>query len=162
MQKRVLDLWHRKDFLAPTPSVRQPLFETSETNLAWLPLQSLAVMKKRLFFVQILGGEKVLEFVEKCAGEIFLSGLRGPNFFQTRFGSFFGSFFFRVSQTVFRIDLKVFFGGSFSEKFLVSQESVSGFPEKGADLRGSPRTSGELWGTSGEVWETSGEPLDCC
>ena len=30
------------------------------------------------------------------------------------------------------------------------------------DLRGSPGTSGEVWGTSGEVWETSGEPLDCC
>ena len=34
----------------------------------------------------------------------------------------------------------------------MSQERVSGFPETGADLRGSP-------GTSGEVWETSGEPL---
>ena len=44
----------------------------------------------------------------------------------------------------------------------MSQERVSGFPEKGADLRGSPGTSGEVWGTSGEVWETSGEPLDCC
>ena len=43
----------------------------------------------------------------------------------------------------------------------MSQERVSGFPEKGADLRGSPGTSGEVWGTSGEVWETSGEPLDC-
>ena len=33
--------------------------------------------------------------------------------FRSRFGSFFGSvFFFRVFQTVFRIDLK-FFGGSF-------------------------------------------------
>ena len=41
----------------------------------------------------------------------------------------------------------------------MSQERVSGFPEKGADLRGSPGTSGEVWGTSGEVWETSGEPL---
>ena len=35
---------------------------------------------------------------------------------------------------------------------------MSGFPEKGADLRGSPGTSGEVWGISGEVWETSGEP----
>ena len=42
-----------------------------------------------------------------------------------------------------------------SEKVFVSQERVSGFPEKGADLRGSQ-------GTSGEVWGTSGEPLDCC
>ena len=32
----------------------------------------------------------------------------------------------------------------------MSQERVSGFPEKGADLRGSPGTSGEVWGTSGE------------
>ena len=31
----------------------------------------------------------------------------------------------------------------------MSQERVSGFPEKGADLRGSPGTSGEVWGTSG-------------
>ena len=30
MQKRGLNLWHRKDLLAPTPSVRQPVFETSE------------------------------------------------------------------------------------------------------------------------------------
>ena len=43
-----------------------------------------------------------------------------------------------------------------SEKVFVSQERVSGFPKKGADLRGSPGTSGEVWGTSGEVWETSG------
>ena len=49
-----------------------------------------------------------------------------------------------------------------SQKVFVSQERVSGFPEKGADLRGSPGTSGEVWGTSGEVRETSGEPLDCC
>ena len=33
--------------------------------------------EKKLFFVQILGGEKLLKFVEKSAGEIFLSGLRG-------------------------------------------------------------------------------------
>ena len=44
----------------------------------------------------------------------------------------------------------------------MSKERVSGFTEKKADLRGSPGTSGEVWGTSGEVWETSGEPLDCC
>ena len=31
--------------------------------LAWLPLQSLAVKKK---IVQILGGAKLLKFVEKC------------------------------------------------------------------------------------------------
>ena len=49
-----------------------------------------------------------------------------------------------------------------SEKVFVGQERVSGLPEKGADLQGSPGTSGEVWGTSGELWETSGEPLDCC
>ena len=49
-----------------------------------------------------------------------------------------------------------------SEKVFVSQERVSGFPERGADLRGSPGSSGEVWGTSGEVWGTSGEALDCC
>ena len=32
----------------------------------WPPLQSLAV-KKKLFFVQILGGEKLLKFGEKWA-----------------------------------------------------------------------------------------------
>ena len=36
----------------------------STVFLAWLPLQSLAGEKK-LFFVQILGGEKLLKFVEK-------------------------------------------------------------------------------------------------
>ena len=35
----------------------------------------------------------------------------------------------------------------------MSQERVSGFPEKGADLRGSPGTSGEVRGTSGEPFE---------
>ena len=60
--------------------------------LAWPPLQSLAV-KKKLFFVQILGGEKLLKFVENCAGEIYLGGLRGAKNVQSRFKSFFGSFF---------------------------------------------------------------------
>ena len=32
--------------------------------LAWLPLQSLAV--KKTFFCAMLGGEKLLTFVEKC------------------------------------------------------------------------------------------------
>ena len=32
VQKRGLNLWPLKDFLAPTPSVRQPLFETSESG----------------------------------------------------------------------------------------------------------------------------------
>ena len=34
-------------------------------RLAWPPLQSLAVKKKKKI-VQILGGEKLLRFVEKC------------------------------------------------------------------------------------------------
>ena len=42
-----------------------------------------------------------------------------------------------------------------SERVFVSQERVSSFPEKGADLRGSPGNFREVWGTSGEVWETS-------
>ena len=32
VQKRGLNLWHRQDLLAPTPSVRQPLLETSDRN----------------------------------------------------------------------------------------------------------------------------------
>ena len=39
---------------------------TNGKNLAWPPLQSLAVKKKKLFLVQMLGGEKLLKFVEKC------------------------------------------------------------------------------------------------
>ena len=31
IQKRYLNLWYRKDCLAPNPSFRQPLLETSET-----------------------------------------------------------------------------------------------------------------------------------
>ena len=38
--------------------------------LAWPSLQSLAV-KKKLFFVQILGGEKLLKFGEKWAVKNF-------------------------------------------------------------------------------------------
>ena len=38
MQKRGLKLWHRKDLLAPTPSVRQPLFETSEFSRGKRPI----------------------------------------------------------------------------------------------------------------------------
>ena len=37
-----------------------------DPSLAWPPLQSLAVKKKNFFFVQILGDEKLLKFVEKC------------------------------------------------------------------------------------------------
>ena len=49
------------------------------------------------------------------------------------------------------VDISEFFllfGGVLccSEKVFVSQERVSGFPEKGADLRGSP---GNFWGSPG-------------
>ena len=40
----------------------------------------------------------------------------------------------------------------------MSQERVSGFPEKGADLRGSPGTSGEVWETSGKPGKLPGNP----
>ena len=47
-----------------------------------------------------------------------------------------------------------------SEKVLVSQERVSGFPEKGTDLRGSPgnfrRNLGNFWGSLGDFWGTPG------
>ena len=49
-----------------------------------------------------------------------------------------------------------------SGKLFASQESVSGFPEKGLTSGEVWETSGEVRGTCGEVWETSGEPLDCC
>ena len=58
--------------------------------------------------MQILGGEKLLKFVES-AGEIFLSGLRGAKNVSNTFRIVY-RIFFRVFQTVFRIDLKVFWG----------------------------------------------------
>ena len=63
------------EFSSPCP---QPTSFKADTHLrshlvpiclAWLPLQSLAVReKKKTFFlsVQSLGGEKLLDFVEKC------------------------------------------------------------------------------------------------
>ena len=38
----------------------------------------------------------------------------------------------------------------------MSLERVSGFPDRGADLRGSPGTSGEVWGTSGKFAKLPG------
>ena len=64
--------------------------------------------EKKHLFVQILGGEKLLNLV-KSAGEIFLGGLRGAKIFSNTFRIVF-RIFFRVFQTVFRIDLKVFRG----------------------------------------------------
>ena len=53
--------------------------------------------EKKLFFVQILGGEKLLEFVEK-SGEIFLSGLRGAKTFSNAFRIIFSDPFSRFSN----------------------------------------------------------------
>ena len=62
---------------------------------------------------------------------------------------------------------KYFFSGSKrpprkSKRVFVSQERVSGFPEKGADLRGSlgnfRGSLGDFRGSLGNF----GEPLDCC
>ena len=50
---------------AATAETRAVHSGKEQNRLAWLPLQSLAV-KKELFFVQILGGRKLLKFVEKC------------------------------------------------------------------------------------------------
>ena len=46
------------------------------STLAWPPLQSLAV-KKNFFFVQILGGEKLIKFVEKVPVKYFKWPERG-------------------------------------------------------------------------------------
>ena len=73
------------------------LFAIDESWLAWPPLQSLAATKK-LLFVQIFGGEKLLE---KCRSNTFERPERGITFFRTRFGSLFSDLFFRVFQTVF-------------------------------------------------------------
>ena len=49
--------------------------------------------------------------------------------------------------------LCAFFLPYLSEKVFASQERVSGFPEKGADLRGSP---GNFWGSPGNFWGSLG------
>ena len=57
------------------------------------------------------------------------------------------------------LGITAFRGRRFSQKTETagaSQERVSGFPEKGADLRGSPGTSGEVWGTSGRFGKLPG------
>ena len=64
---------------------------------------------KNTFFVHILGGEQLLENV----GEIFLSGMRGALKKSDRFQDRFSEPFFGVFQTIFRIDSKFCFGGSF-------------------------------------------------
>ena len=57
-------------------SPRLPCEISDANSLAWLPLQSLAV-KKNFFFVQILGGEKLFKFVEKCRWKTFKRPERG-------------------------------------------------------------------------------------
>ena len=76
-------------------------------NLAWLPLQSLAV--KKTFFCAKFGRWKTFKISWKVPVKFFQAAWEGLNNFHTRFGSFLGSFF-HVFQTVFRIDLKVFQG----------------------------------------------------
>ena len=102
--------------LSPTPS-RQPLCRTSATSTRtfWHPpskAQNLGAREpqsflfvfsvatpaeprgeKELSFVQILGGEKSLKFVEKCRWNIFKRPERGKKKNRSHFGSFFGSFF---------------------------------------------------------------------
>ena len=76
---------------------------------AWLPLQSLAV-KRKTFFVQILGGEKLLKNLLKSAGELFLSGLRGAK---------------NVSNA-FRIVFRISVFARFSNRFSYRLKSFSG------------------------------------
>ena len=90
--------------------------------LAWLLLQSLTASEK-IIFVQIWGGEKLLE---KCRWEILKQRERGLTIFRTCFEWFFGSFLqfsdmfrmvfrilFRVFQNIFSSNLNIFLGGSF-------------------------------------------------
>ena len=65
--------------------------------------------EKKLFFVQILGGEKLLKFGEKVPSEMFLGGLKGAKKFSNAFRIVF-RILFHIFQTVFRIDLKVYRG----------------------------------------------------
>ena len=60
------------------------------------------------FFLQILGGEKLLKFGEKCRWKIFSRPERGNNY-SVAFRIVF-RVLFRVFQTVFRVKLKLFQG----------------------------------------------------
>ena len=64
--------------------------------------------ENKLYFAQLLGGEMLLKFVEKCRW-MFFSGLRGAKHFSVAFRIVF-RILFRGFQTVPRIDLKVFRG----------------------------------------------------
>ena len=64
--------------------------------------------EKKLFFVQILGGEKLLKFVES-AGEKLLSGLRGAKNVSNTFRIVFPIFFSRFSSP-FSCQIKTFSG----------------------------------------------------
>ena len=70
--------------------------------------------------------------------------------------------FFRGAEATWEACEETSWARVISENVFVSQDRVSGFPEKGADLRGSPRKFRRNSENSEEFWETSGEPLDCC
>ena len=63
-QERGLNFGHMKDFLAPTPSVRQPLFETSEL----IEFGKRVFWKRGLFrkihFLELLESLETLEILE--------------------------------------------------------------------------------------------------
>ena len=72
------------------------------------PCRALPWKWKTFFLVQILGGEKLLKFVDECRWNIIKQPERGLNCFgrvSDRFSDLFSRF-----QTVFRIALKVFRG----------------------------------------------------
>ena len=64
--------------------------------------------EESLFIVQIVGGEKLLE---KCRRENFKRRERGKQFYRTRSGSFFGSFFAFFKPSF--VSMQTFFGGNF-------------------------------------------------
>ena len=73
---------------------------------------------------------------------------------------------FKINPAVRVIARQVRGKNCLSAIFVLRHQSVSsGFPEKGADLRGSPGnvrgSPGNFRGSLG-LWETSGEPLECC
>ena len=102
--KALGDLWQS---VPPNGRIHLLSIEQARANdicLAWPLLQSPAV--KFFFFVQILGGEKLLKFGEKCQWNIFKRPERAKNV-SNAFRIVF-RILFRVFQTVFRIVLKIF------------------------------------------------------
>ena len=76
MQKRGLNLWHKKKFFAPTPYVRQPLFETSEFFKAIFSLKAtfkaIFSLKGDYIYIYISFFSKVITFL-KCSKNTFLN-----------------------------------------------------------------------------------------